>query len=661
LPDPIDTGPPEMFRGDPSHTGRQGDAGPDGDPVLLWRFPLGNRPSSSPAVAAGVIYVGGEDGLYAVDALTGAERWHVATEFPTTASPAVVGGVVYVGGVDHVFYAIDAGTGIERWRFETGGKIRSSAVVADGAVYFSSYDGNLYALDAGTGEERWRSDRAGDDLFSSPAVADGVVYVGGGDMDGGTLLALNAEDGSPVWRYRVAANIATSPTLLGGIVYAGSDDGYLYAIDVASGKRQCRHYMEKIIRSSPAALDGVIVVANRLHRLVALNAGTCEPLWQFEAGDWIDSSPAVSGNTLYLGSKDDSLYAVNAGTGEERWSFPTGGSITTSPAVAGGVVYFASQDGFLYAVTGSQNEGASAPPKEDAARPVSAPAELTVAGERYRFDRIVPVDHDELVGIPDTGSIDLLEREGREATDPVYLSVPLTDGTDVIARYLPERVGAAQLACPAEGAPISATLATGDATYAFAAIETDFTTDDLTPIRDNSDIGAIYAEAKEGPFRELFAESSDGLQRFVLLDADGVPEALSGRFPFAGQTFVITGTDTGGVDANDLQRVGCAGPFAIEVPPDASSPPFSRIYARVANKLLAFDPVNTATDESASSGGSSSLLAALLPIGIIAAVRGRTSPRGTRSVPTDRVIGRGGPPSPPCSKTSTSNRADNAT
>ncbi len=656
LPDPIDTGPPEMFRGDPAHTGAQRSSGPDGDPVLLWRYPIGDRPSSSPAVAAGVVYLGGQGGVFAVDALSGTERWRFPTDVPVTSSPAVVEGVVYVGGEDHVFYAIDAGTGIERWRFETGGKIRSSPVVADGSVYFTSYDGNVYALDAATGDERWRVTRFGDDLVSSPAVADGVVYVGGGGLDGGNMTALNAEDGEQIWRYGVAANVATSPTVVGGIVYFGSDDGYLYAIDVESGDRQCRFYTEKIIRSSPAALDGVIVIANRLHGLWGLNASSCEPLWQFEAGDWIDSSPAVAGSTLYVGSKDDDFYALNSGTGEVRWSFSVGGSVTTSPAIADGVVYFTSFDGFLYAVTGSENEGASAPPSDTSSRPVAAPAELTIGDERYRFDRVVPVDPEDLEPVDTVSSIDILEREGRQESDPIYADIRGGDDS-FVARYLPERVGAAQLACPAERIPTTGRLDAGDAIFAFASIETDLTLDDLTAAGESADIGTIYAEGEEGPFAEVFVESSDGLQRFVLLDGDGVPEVLQGRFPFAGQTFVFVDEVTGEIDDNDLERVGCAGPFAIETPPDETEAPFSRIYATVAGELLAFDAVGTGTEESASTGGTSLLLAAVLPIGILVFGRGRTR----RSAPTRHTSRRGGPPCPPSSNTAPSNRANHAT
>ncbi|MEA2525734.1 MAG: hypothetical protein QOF73_2961 [Thermomicrobiales bacterium] len=604
LPEPIDTGPPKMFRGDPAHTGRQGDSGPAGDPVLLWRYPIGDRPNSSPAVAAGTVYVGSDAGLFAVDAVTGTERWRMATELPITSSPAVAGGVVYVGGEDGNFYGVDAGTGVERWRFETGGKIRSSPVVADGAVVFSSFDGNIYALDAETGEERWRFARAGDDMVSSPAIVDGTVFIGIGDLDGGLLLALSAEDGTEQWRYRVTGYVQTSPTILGGIVYFGGDDGFLYAVEIESRRLQCRFETGKLMRSSPAALDGVIVIGDRLNNLYALNAGTCEELWRFEAEDWMDSSAAVAGSTLYVGSKDDNLYALDPGTGAERWRFPVGQSVLTSPVVAGGVVYFASRDGFLYAVTGSENEGNVAPPPDDAARPADVPAELVLDDGRYRFDRLVTLDRDTLELTDEISFLQLFARQDRQENGPIYTNRPIDDEEkSKLVRYLPERIGAAQLACPADGATSGGQLQAGDATYAFAGLEPDLTVDDLTQRGEAPGLGAVYAEADQSPITELFIASSDGLQRFVLLDGDGLPAALRSPFPFASQTYAFAEDATDQVEDNTLGGVGCAGPFAMKAAPDAAKSPFSRLYATIAGRLLAFDPVDSSGEQSASTNG----------------------------------------------------------
>src|SRR6266568_3974340 len=63
------------------------------------------------------------------------------------------------------------------WSFKTGGEVYCSPAVANGVVYVGSYDGNVYALKASTGGKLW-SHNVGNWVYSSPAVANGVVYVG---------------------------------------------------------------------------------------------------------------------------------------------------------------------------------------------------------------------------------------------------------------------------------------------------------------------------------------------------------------------------------------------------------------------------------------------------------------------------------------------------
>jgi outer membrane protein assembly factor BamB len=73
---------------------------------------------------------------------------------------------------------LDASTGTKLWSFATGGCANSPAV-ANGVVYVGSCDGNVYALDASTGVRLW-SFMTGGGTYS-PIVADGMVFVSSGD------------------------------------------------------------------------------------------------------------------------------------------------------------------------------------------------------------------------------------------------------------------------------------------------------------------------------------------------------------------------------------------------------------------------------------------------------------------------------------------------
>jgi hypothetical protein len=66
------------------------------------------------------------------------------------------------------------------WSYTTGFDVYSSPAVADGRVYVGSLDKKVYCLNASTGSLIW-SYTTGAQVFSSPAVADGKVYIGSRD------------------------------------------------------------------------------------------------------------------------------------------------------------------------------------------------------------------------------------------------------------------------------------------------------------------------------------------------------------------------------------------------------------------------------------------------------------------------------------------------
>jgi outer membrane protein assembly factor BamB len=110
----------------------------------------------------------------------------------------------------------------------------------DGVVYVGSGypDFSVYALNARTGAKLW-SYTSGSYVDSSPAVANGVVYVGSQD---GNVYALNADTGAKLWNYTTGSYVYSSPAVANGVVYVGSDDDNVYALRAGCGGRSglCR-------------------------------------------------------------------------------------------------------------------------------------------------------------------------------------------------------------------------------------------------------------------------------------------------------------------------------------------------------------------------------------------------------------------------------------
>src|SRR5262249_40373522 len=139
-----------------------------------------------------------------VSSRTNVEYWWSTSSSPFTtwsyapglgahavSSAVVARGIAYAGTDNGFVFAANAASGTPLWQFSTGSAVHSSQSVANGLVYVVADNGTLYALDATTGAFEWQFNTPSMDDFldpldraiesSSPAVVDGIVYVGFND------------------------------------------------------------------------------------------------------------------------------------------------------------------------------------------------------------------------------------------------------------------------------------------------------------------------------------------------------------------------------------------------------------------------------------------------------------------------------------------------
>ncbi|MGH2558457.1 MAG: PQQ-binding-like beta-propeller repeat protein [Thermomicrobiales bacterium] len=231
------------------------------------------------------------------------------------------------------------------WRVHTGGELYSTAAVSDGVIYIGTKTGSLLAIDEATGEDRWEYDLNDYVIVrSSPAIADGTVFIGGGYA----LYAVAADTGALLWQFGMPHIGQTSPTVSGGVVYVSSQEGHLYAIDMATHEATWHFQIDGLIFSSPAVGEGMVFIGSDDGNLYAVKADSGKIAWKFQTEGGIFAAPTVVNGTVYVASKSQSIFAIDVKTGEERWQYGIGGE--SSPAVIDGVVYVGSDDGGLYAL-----------------------------------------------------------------------------------------------------------------------------------------------------------------------------------------------------------------------------------------------------------------------------------------------------------------------
>jgi outer membrane protein assembly factor BamB len=208
--------------------------------------------------------------------------------------------------------------------------------------------------------------------YSSPAVVNGVVYIGSTD---GRLWAYpstgcgQAVCTQPTWSSISMGQIVDSPTVVKGFVYIGSQtspSSNAGKLDVFSatgcGQQVCSPIWqgivgtESILQSSPAVANNRVFIGAHDGKLYVFNANgcgssTCAPLWTATTGASIESTPTVAGTAVYVGSDDGKLYAFKSkGCGSPNckplWTGTLNGpAFDSSPAVLNGMVYIAGQHG----------------------------------------------------------------------------------------------------------------------------------------------------------------------------------------------------------------------------------------------------------------------------------------------------------------------------
>lgn len=197
--------------------------------------------------------------------------------------------------------------------------------------------------------EKWMITTGGK-VESSPVVVSGIVYVGSNDSH---LYAFNAGTGTLVWKASPSSGnwILSTPAVANGIIYAGSFDGNLYALNQKSGAILWKAVTNNSIESSPVVVNGIVYIGSDDSYLYAFDATTGTFLWREFTGNSVLSSPSVSNGIVYVGSINGKLYAFNAKTGVLVWTSPIVGIVNfSSPAIANGVVYIGSNDSYLYAL-----------------------------------------------------------------------------------------------------------------------------------------------------------------------------------------------------------------------------------------------------------------------------------------------------------------------
>ena len=233
------------------------------------------------------------------------------------------------------------------WKFKTGDEVKSSPAIFDDVVYVGSADANMYAIGLKDGLQVWKY-RTPDAIEAAPCVVEGSVYVGCSD---GLLYALDAKTGSFRWKYETdgeilgAANWVRSPDGVGLWILVGSYDNRLHCVDSASGRAVWTYETDNYINGSPAIADRKTVFGgcDAIIHVVSLIDGSKAA--GIDGGSYIAGSAAFLDGQIYVGNYDNVFVRADLETEKIVWEYAESDSpFFSSPAVGEDVVIFGGRD-----------------------------------------------------------------------------------------------------------------------------------------------------------------------------------------------------------------------------------------------------------------------------------------------------------------------------
>lgn len=277
---------------------------------VVWRVRVGTEKPSTPAIDGPRLIVSSKDG--AVRGLrrdTGRVIWRVQTAGKVESSPVVVDGLAYFGSTDGRLFAVRSDTGRVRWAYDTGGRINASPSLFGDRVCISTYAGSVVCVRKDTGEELWttyvRRDTFRDESFYASPSTDGArIYT---VSRSGTVVCLDARNGRVLWTSDVGGLGYTTPAIAQGIVYVGGFDGKLRALRATTGRElwQTRAVAGRIL-GAPLVVGNLVYFSVLEGRTYAARALDGRIIWRLPMGRY---SPGIATERTYFFSLNGRLIA----------------------------------------------------------------------------------------------------------------------------------------------------------------------------------------------------------------------------------------------------------------------------------------------------------------------------------------------------------------
>jgi outer membrane protein assembly factor BamB len=243
-------------------------------------------------------------------------------------------------------------------------RLAAGPVIAENKLFAVDVDATLHAFAADTGAKLWTRALPENDDNRSARFGGGVSYDEGKlyATDGlGDVVAVNAADGSIVWRAKPGGPLRGAPSVANGQVYVLSQDNQIFALGQADGKvvwtQSASLETQGVFGvAAPAASSGTVVAGFSSGELNAYRYENGRTLWQDALSRTsittsvssladIDADPVIEDGRVYSIGQGGRMVALEIATGQRMWEQNLAGIST--PWVAGEWIFLVTDDAKL--------------------------------------------------------------------------------------------------------------------------------------------------------------------------------------------------------------------------------------------------------------------------------------------------------------------------
>ncbi|WP_052889306.1 PQQ-binding-like beta-propeller repeat protein [Thermogemmatispora carboxidivorans] len=221
-------------------------------------------------------------------------------------------------------------------------------VLAGSTLYASQ--GSIYGLDTTTGKVRRQYAVSG---TAALAFARGTLYLNVNRHPDSSVQALRAHDGSTLWSYQAAGQLAHAPTLARNGVYVSTVEGVLYALQARIGRLLWRSSLAPdpsssfgaIVYTSPFIINETLYITYITKEspncfITAFHTKEGRRLWQTPLPDSSSFPLAAADERIFLSTTRGCL-AIDRHNGSVLWRHELGsqGQMWSAPVVMDDRVY----------------------------------------------------------------------------------------------------------------------------------------------------------------------------------------------------------------------------------------------------------------------------------------------------------------------------------